>query len=209
MGLDAIELWIARLGAFAGLATLAFAILAMFRALQQPTGREEHGARLALRAPALLVATLLFIAVGALLWRPIPIQPHGWLRALLLATATPLFFGGLALYLWGMRSLGQMFGPSSGFGVRLHAKHRLVTRGPYGLVRHPMYLGVIFTAIGSLLIYRTWASLGFAIIMFGLAVRARREEAILSQEFGSEWETYTSRVPPWLPRLRARKAGAA
>lgn len=209
MLLDPMEQWIRSLGAIAGLATLAYAILGMFKSLRQPSGREELGARFALRAPVILVATILFVGVGALLWRPLPIQPQSWLRVALLSVGAPLFFGGLALYLWGMRSLGQMFGPSSGFGVRLHAKHRLVTSGPYAHVRHPMYLAVIATAIGSLLLYRTWASLGFAIIMFGLAVRARREESVLSREFGAKWEAYASHVPPWLPRLRGRKEGGA
>jgi protein-S-isoprenylcysteine O-methyltransferase Ste14 len=102
-----------------------------------------------------------------------------------------------------------MFGPSSGFGVRLHATHQLVTTGAYAHVRHPMYLAVIATAMGSLLLYRTWATLGFAIIMFGLAVRARREESVLAQEFGPEWEAYASQVPRWLPRLRRRRRSGA
>ncbi len=72
-----------------------------------------------------------------------------------------------------------------------------------------MYLGVVSTAIGSLLLYRTWTSLGFVIIVFGLAVRARREESVLAQEFGTEWEAYASHVPPWLPRLGGRKEGGA
>jgi len=207
MSPQTIEAWIAGLGALAGLATLAYAILATFRSLRQPSGREEPGARLALRAPVLLVATALFIAAGVLLWRPLPIQPPPWLRFLMLSVAAPLFFGGLALYLWGMRSLGRMFGPSSDFGVRLHAKHWLVTTGPYAHVRHPMYLGVICTAIGTLLLYRTWASLGFAVIMFELALRAGREESVLAQEFGDEWEGYASRVPPWLPRMGEKKEG--
>lgn len=209
MSLDSIEQWIRSLGAIAGLATLAYAIVAMFKSLRQPSGREERGARFALRAPVLLVATILFVWVGALLWRPLPMQAQSWLRVILLSVGALLFFGGLALYLWGMRSLGQMFGPSSGFGVRLQATHRLVTTGPYAHVRHPMYLAVIAAAIGSLLVYRTWAALGFVIIMLGLAVRARREESVLVQEFGPEWEAYASRVPPCLPRLRRRRRGGA
>jgi protein-S-isoprenylcysteine O-methyltransferase Ste14 len=209
MSLDPLEQWIRSLGAIAGLTTLAYAIVGMFKSLRQPSGREERGARFALLAPVLLAATILFVWLGALLWRSLPIQPQSWLRVVLLSVGAPLFFGGLALYLWGMRSLGHMFGPSSGFGVRLHAKHRLVTTGPYTHLRHPMYLGVISTAIGSLLLYRTWTSLGFAIIMFGLAIRAKREESVLAQEFRGEWDAYASQVPPWLPRLRGRKEGGA
>jgi protein-S-isoprenylcysteine O-methyltransferase Ste14 len=202
MSLDSIEEWIRSLGAIAGLAALAYAIVGMFKSLRQPSGREERGARFALRVPVLLVATILFVWVAALLWRPLPMQAQSWLRVILLSVGALLFFGGLALYLWGMRSLRQMFGPSSGFGVRLQATHRLVTTGPYAHVRHPMYLAVIATAIGSFLLYRTWAALALAVIMFGLAVRARREESVLAQEFGPQWKAYASQVPPWLPRFR-------
>jgi protein-S-isoprenylcysteine O-methyltransferase Ste14 len=58
-----------------------------------------------------------------------------------------------------------------------------------------MCLAVIALAIGSLFLYRTWATLLFAVEAFGLAVRARREEDVLRQEFGAEWEAYASRVP--------------
>jgi protein-S-isoprenylcysteine O-methyltransferase Ste14 len=203
-----MEQWIKALGGIAALATLAYAIISMLRSLREPKGREEPGARLVLRAPVLLVATVLFVVGGAALWRPLPIQVPPWVHVLLLPCGALMLFVGLALYLWGMRSLGQMFGPSTGFGVRLHAAHRLVTTGPYAHVRHPMYLAVITTALGSLLLYCTWTTLVFAIIMFGLAVRARREERVLAQEFGPEWEAYISQVPPWIPRLRIRKPDA-
>jgi len=209
MSLDLIEQWIAALGAIAGLGSLAYAILSMFTSLRRASGREERGARFALRAPVLLVTTVLFLSAGAVAWRPLPTQPPCWLRVVLLLFGGPLFFGSLVLYLWGLRSLREMFGPSSGFGVRLYARHRLVTRGPYAYVRHPMYLAVIGAAIGTLLLYRTWAALALAIMMFGTMVRAKREENVLSQEFGAEWEAYASEVPPWLPHLGwKRKRGA-
>jgi protein-S-isoprenylcysteine O-methyltransferase Ste14 len=200
--LDTTEQWLRSLAAIAGLATLAAALLAMFRSLRRPAGREERGARLALRAPVLLVATVFFLGAGALLWRPLPLDAPPWLRVILLVAGGLPFFGGLVLYLWGLRTLGKMFAPSSGFGVRLHASHRLVTAGPYARVRHPMYLAVISAGIGSLLLYRTWAVLCFAVIMLGLVVRARREEKVLAEELGREWKVYASRVPAWFPWLR-------
>ena len=69
-------------------------------------------------------------------------------------------------------------------------------------MRHPMYLAVMIAALGSLLLYRTWAALAFAVLMLGLVVRARREERVLAQEFGQEWQEYAARVPAWLPRMR-------
>ncbi len=201
MLLDTIEQWLQSLGAVAGLATLAIALVAMYKSLRQPAGREERGARFALRIPILLLATILFFGVGTLLWRPLPLAVPSWPRAILLLVGGLLFFGGLVLYLWGLRSLGQMFAPSSGFGVRLHVAHRLVTVGPYAHIRHPMYLAVVGAGIGSFFLYRTWAALCFAVMMFGLGVRAHREEKVLAEEFGLEWKDYAARVPAWFPRL--------
>lgn len=201
MSLEITERLVRAIGAVAGLGTLMCAIVGILRSLRRPTGREEPGARFALRAPYILLGTFLFLIIGAFLWRPLPIGDRPWATASLLLLGSLLFFGGLILYLWGMRTLGQMFGPSTGFAVRLQVEHRLIVSGPYAYVRHPMYLAVIATAIGSLLLYGTWATLLFAVAMLGLIVRARREERVLSGEFGPEWQAYASKVPKWFPRL--------
>jgi protein-S-isoprenylcysteine O-methyltransferase Ste14 len=193
------ENWVQSLAAVSGLATLAIAIIAMFISLRQPAGRQEPGARIIIKIPMLISATILFFGAGVLLWRPLPIIIPEYLEIVLLVTGSLLFFCGLELYLWGLFSLGRMFAPSSGFAVRLHQDHKLVKKGPYALMRHPMYLAVILSANGSLLLFRTWSALVFAIIMFGLIIRARREEKVLAEEFGFEWENYASNVPKWFP----------
>jgi len=204
MSLEIAERITRAVGAVVGLGTLTYAVVEILRSLHRPSGREERGARFALRIPFILFGTFLFVIAGALLWRPLPIGDRTWSTAIFLALGSLFFFGGLVLYLWGMRTLGQMFGPSTGFAVRLQAEHHLIVSGPYAYVRHPMYLAVIATAVGSLLLYRTWATLLFAIGMFGLLVRARREEKVLEKEFGTIWQAYAARVPQWLPRLHQR-----
>ena len=201
MSLEITERLVRAIGAVAGLGTLMYAIVGILLSLRRPTGREERGARFALRVPYILLGTFLFLIIGALLWRPLPIGDPTWSAAILLLLGSLLFFGGLILYLWGMRTLGQMFGPSTGFAVRLQVEHRLIVSGPYAHVRHPMYLAVIATSFGSLLLYWTWATLLFAVAMLGLIARARREDRVLSVEFGPEWQTYASNVPKWFPRL--------
>jgi len=203
--LDALEGILRWTGAAAGLGTLAIALLAMAWSFRRSRGRTEGRAGALLRLPYLVAATIAFLAAGAWLWIPIPLRlgdPARWALAVL---GELLLVGGCLLYLWGLRVLGAMFAPSSGFGVALFAGHQLITAGPYALVRHPMYLGVMLAAWGSLLLYRTWAVLGFSVIMLGLAVRARREERVLSDEFGEAWRAYSARVPAWLPQ---RKSGS-
>lgn len=202
MTLDQLELWIGRIAGGAALATLAIALVAMYNSLRRPAGREEPGARILLRGGILGLATILFLALGVILWRPLPFDLSDSVRLALLSLGSALLFGALGLYLWGLVSLGRMFAPSSGFGVRLSQAPGLVTRGPYTFMRHPMYLAVIVAGIACLMLYRTWATLAFAGLMFGLIVRARREERVLAEEFGSEWASYAAEVPGWLPRRR-------
>jgi protein-S-isoprenylcysteine O-methyltransferase Ste14 len=78
----------------------------------------------------------------------------------------------------------------------------LVTNGPFAIVRHPMYLGLITAALGSLLLYRTWTALAYALFAPFVLMRARREELALGAEFGEEWQVYCRRVPALLPRFR-------
>lgn len=209
MSLQQIELILRTLGAVAGLLTLAIALVAVVFSLRRAAGRQEPGARFALRGPVLILATSLFLTVSALLWRPLPLQLGSTSEAIAVVAGLTLLLGGLTLYLWGLLSLRRMFAISSGFGVRLHANHALVTSGPYAYVRHPMYLAVILSALGSLLLYQTWAALFFAVAMFGLVIRASREERVLAAEFAAEWEAYASQTPKWLPQLPSRRKGGA
>ncbi len=202
-----VEMWARGAGALAGLTTLAIAIVAMIRATLQRPSREEAGASRYLRWPVLLPATALFLGVGFVLWRPLPLLLSTAIRLAVLLLGMSIFLAGLGLYLWGMATLGAMFAPSTGFGVRLQAEHRLVTSGPFSRVRHPMYLAVILSFFGGLLVFRTWTMLVFFVGMFGLILRARREEALLAAEFGEAWHAWARDVPAWFPRLK--RAGRA
>jgi len=200
-----IEVWISRLGGVAGLATLGAALWGLSSASRRPAGRIEGPAGNLLRWPILGAATLLYLVILILLWRPLPIELRESSRMALVLLGAAIYFPSLGLYLWGLRALGTMFGAASGFGVRLHAGHQLVIDGPFSVVRHPMYLAVFLAGIGGLLLYRTWAMLFFASNMLGLIFRARREDRAMEAEFGESWRAYAERVPAFLPRLRRRR----
>jgi protein-S-isoprenylcysteine O-methyltransferase Ste14 len=86
------------------------------------------------------------------------------------------------------------------FGVLPEARG-LVTRGPYGLVRHPVYLGELVAAAGLLLASPTWVNAGLALV-FAVAqlVRMRLEEAELVRVFPA-YRAYAAAVPRLVPRL--------
>ncbi|MBI4769140.1 MAG: isoprenylcysteine carboxylmethyltransferase family protein, partial [Chloroflexi bacterium] len=178
-------------------------LLGYRRPSARPRGRAAGFAASLLRWPVMLALTALWVAAGVLLWQPVPLVLSPAARLLALVAGTLLYFPGIALYLWGYRALGDMFGLSSGFGAALYQGHRLIERGPYRIVRHPMHLGVILAAWGALLIFWTRAMLLFAPAVLGVVVRARREDQLLVREFGAAWQEYRERVPGWIPRLRA------
>ena len=202
MTLGTVEWALGWAGAVAVTLALADTLLGVWRGLRRPKGRATDRARGAVRAPLLLLlGSMLYLGLCAVLWRPLPSMLSLPTRVAGLTLGTLLFFPGVALILWGRLVLGKMYNVSSIFGVQLFADHRLVTHGPFAFVRHPMYLGLLATALGGLLIYRTWTFVLVAAQFVALVVRARREEQVLAAEFGAQWEEYSRRTPAWIPHL--------
>lgn len=81
----------------------------------------------------------------------------------------------------------------------------LAFRGPYSLVRNPMYLGRYFIVLGLLLLLdqgRLTVIIGYTVIYwFYMVNRVRREEALLKEVFGQSYADYCAEVRPFLPRL--------
>lgn len=205
MALDGIEKWIGWVGVAAGLVTLAIALWqGVWRGLRHPAGRRTGQADKILRAPLLLIFGAIWIGVCFVLWRPIPLKLAMSARLVALSLGTLLYFSGQALYLWGAKTLGGMYKPSSGLGVQLDIGHRLLTHGPFAHVRHPLYLGLQLAALGGLLVYRNWTFVFVLVNFLGLFIRARREEQALAAEFGEQWTEYSRQVSAWIPRFPHR-----
>lgn len=80
---------------------------------------------------------------------------------------------------------------------------RLITSGPFGLVRHPMYLSIILLWAGATLALLSWLmAVGTAVLIPAFHLRARAEEALLTRHFGDAYTSYAARVPMLWPRLR-------
>ncbi len=80
--------------------------------------------------------------------------------------------------------------------------------GPFAIVRHPMYLGLILAALGSVPMYFTWTTLFFALYAPVLLVRAQIEERVLAAEFREAWWAYCARVPMLIPKVVLRRTSA-
>ena len=80
---------------------------------------------------------------------------------------------------------------------------QLVARGPYGLVRNPMYLGAGLAMAGAALFYQSLALLAYVTVFFVAAMcwSSGTEEPALRRMFGVEYDAYCRRVPRWRPRM--------
>jgi protein-S-isoprenylcysteine O-methyltransferase Ste14 len=107
---------------------------------------------------------------------------------------------GFAFCWWARLHLGRLW---SGF-VTLKEDHRIVDTGPYGLVRHPIYSGVIWAGIATALVRATPAAfLGAVLLAWGFALTAKIEEGFLSDQLGAQaYGDYRRRVGMLVPGWR-------
>ena len=140
-----------------------------------------------------LVWLPLLAAVFLQPWR-VPLAPPAPAAGLALATASALFAA------WAMWSLGRSYG----IGMDLFEGHRLQTGGAYGLVRHPMYVGILGYHVGASLALESLFLLAatlLAVLPFTV-IRIVAEERVLAVGFGDAFERYRARTPALLPRFR-------
>jgi protein-S-isoprenylcysteine O-methyltransferase Ste14 len=109
-----------------------------------------------------------------------------------------VFAAGGTLRLWPVFVLGDRF---SGL-VAIQPGHTLVTNGIYGIIRHPSYLGLLISMVGWALAFRSGVGVALAVLtLIPLVARIRAEEALLSAQFGAEYDAYRARTSRFIPGL--------
>ena len=113
-----------------------------------------------------------------------------------------LMGAGFLLACWARLTLGKLWSA----GVERKAGHRLIDEGPYAIVRHPIYTGLIAAAVALALVKGTpLALIGLILTTIGFIVKARLEERFLAAELGeADYAEYRRRVPMLVPFLPAR-----
>ncbi|KAG2117162.1 uncharacterized protein F5147DRAFT_302956 [Suillus discolor] len=117
---------------------------------------------------------------------PTPITPAFLVGSIAIA------IGG-ALRLYCISTLGKFWS----FHLSVRKEHRLVTSGPYSVVRHPSYTGVLFQGIGVAVMYGSQGSWmrqsGILQVPF-IKVRPAEEDRMLQRALGEEWENWAKKV---------------
>jgi len=101
---------------------------------------------------------------------------------------------------WARIHLGALWSGS----VTRKEGHRVVDTGPYAIVRHPIYTGVITAALATMAVRGTaGAVLGAALIFVGYIVKGRLEENFLRAELGAEaYDAYARKTAMLVPFVR-------
>jgi len=174
------------------LAWLLYWVLAA-RGNKETARQESAGSRLLHHAP--------LIAGGVLLASPHVLGPA--FEARFHAHTFGWFLAGLALVVIGLGfavaarvSLG---GNWSGT-VTLKKDHELVQSGPYALVRHPIYTGLLVALIGTAIAIDRWRALaGLALLLAGIVYKISVEERFMREQFGEAYARYRARVKALVP----------
>ncbi|MDQ6620423.1 MAG: isoprenylcysteine carboxylmethyltransferase family protein [Pseudomonadota bacterium] len=163
------------------------------RGVKAAERREPLGSRLQHLLPLLFAVGLLWAerVPGAFLnERFFPWAPwEFWIGACVTAA-------GLLFTVWARIHLA---GNWSGI-VTIKHDHELIATGPYAIVRHPIYTGLLVAFIGSAMARGEWRGV-LAVVIAWLALwrKLRLEERWLTERFGQQYEAYSRRVPALVP----------
>jgi protein-S-isoprenylcysteine O-methyltransferase Ste14 len=114
------------------------------------------------------------------------------------ATGVALVWIGIGLAIWARRHLGEYWSAR----ITIKEDHKLIRSGPYARLRHPIYSGLDLAVIGSALAIDEWGCLlGVVLIIGGYWIKARREEAMLSAQFGDAFREHCRHTGFLLPKL--------
>lgn len=106
---------------------------------------------------------------------------------------------GMLVTSWSRIALGRYWTDK----VIVQEEHQLIRTGPYSCMRHPLYSGVLLAVLGTAVVLgEIRGLLSFVILLVNYTIKAKREERILAERFGTEFKTHVARTGFLLPRFR-------
>jgi protein-S-isoprenylcysteine O-methyltransferase Ste14 len=106
---------------------------------------------------------------------------------------------GIALAIWARHHLGEYWSAR----VTIKQGHELIRTGPYARFRHPIYSGLFLATLGTAVAIGEWRCLlGVALVLIAYSIKAKREEAMLTEQFGDAFAEHRRHTGFLLPKLR-------
>ncbi len=141
----------------------------------------------------ILVPGTVTVAIPHYLLAPGP-RLHSPLRVI---GALPFALGGL-LYLWCAWDFASA---GKGTPAPIDPPKLLVAKGPYRIVRNPMYIGVLLVLLGESIVFVSLSIFAYALMawFFFHLFAVFYEEPALMRKFGASYEEYRKTVPCWIP----------
>jgi protein-S-isoprenylcysteine O-methyltransferase Ste14 len=103
---------------------------------------------------------------------------------------------GISFAIWGRLQLGGNWSAA----VSVKQGHTLISRGPYTIVRHPIYSGLLLALLGvALIIGEVRGLLGVGVLFLSFWLKSRIEERFMLEQFGADYRNYQHQVKALIP----------
>jgi protein-S-isoprenylcysteine O-methyltransferase Ste14 len=155
-------------------------------------GAKEGSRTRRTRPPGLIIALLVFVLLRV--FRPGSLADHD---PILQALGAVLFLAGLGLAVWARVYLGRNWG----MPMTQKDEPELVTSGPYHLVRHPIYSGMLMGMLGTALATDLYWLIALIVMGIYFIHSARVEEGLMHAAFPSAYPTYKTKTKMLIPFL--------
>jgi protein-S-isoprenylcysteine O-methyltransferase Ste14 len=159
--------------------------------LRAEATKRDRGSQLVLRACVIPGVVLLLLSPK--------IAPAAQIRPPLVSVIVGIviFSAGEGLRMWSKAMLGRYFT----YSVQTSSDQPVITSGPYKVLRHPSYLGMLLLAIGAGAVWGNWLGLGVLTVftLAGVIYRISVEERALLDELGDRYATYASQHKRLIP----------
>lgn len=143
------------------------------------------------------------LVVAWLLLGPGDWYGHGVLREQFVPHSPGVLWAGLALCIGGAVLAcyaRSVLGRNWSLDVELKLDHELVEAGPYAVIRHPIYTGILLLFAGHALMVGDWRGvLAVAIVFASFWIKLRLEEQWLAEQFGARYDAYRRRTKALFP----------
>jgi protein-S-isoprenylcysteine O-methyltransferase Ste14 len=107
-------------------------------------------------------------------------------------------FIGVVFWVYSQAILDRNWSPQ----LQIQAEHKLIKRGPYKAMRHPLYTSMFIWVIGLAILTANWGFVVFAVLtIIALIARVPKEEKMMIEQFGDEYRKYLSETGRFLPKL--------